>query len=75
MGGILDLPSSEWFGDFGERLTVHVIDSTRPSNLSSLFGTGPIGDRILVWDDGDAEKLTEEKRAWEFMTVRRVSVT
>lgn len=75
MGGILDLPSSEWFGDFGERLTVHVIDSTRPFNLSSLFGTGPIGDRILVWDDGDAEKLTEERRAWEFMTVRHFPVT
>ncbi|KAH9934679.1 CDC45-like protein-domain-containing protein [Fomitopsis serialis] len=33
MGAILDLPSSEWFGDFDPRLTVHVIDSSRPQNL------------------------------------------
>ncbi|KAL0578140.1 DNA replication initiation factor cdc45 [Marasmius crinis-equi] len=65
MGGILDLPSEEWFGDFQLKTTVHVIDSTRPQNLSSLFGGGPNGERIIVWDDGGVEKLTEEKKAWE----------
>ncbi|KAF8654220.1 hypothetical protein AX16_003744 [Volvariella volvacea WC 439] len=73
MGGILDLPSSEWFGDFGPQLTVHVIDSARPVNLASLFGTGPLGDRIVVWDDGSADELTEERRAWEFMTYEPIS--
>ncbi|TFK76580.1 CDC45-like protein [Pluteus cervinus] len=68
MGGILDLPSAEWFGDFGPQLNVHVIDSTRPFNLSSLFGSSGIGDRILVWDDGEADRLVEEHRAWEFIT-------
>lgn len=69
MGGILDLPSPEWFGDFEPQLTVHIIDSARPFNLSSLFGTGAIGDRILVWDDGEVDRLVEERRAWEFITV------
>lgn len=69
MGAILDLPSSAWFGDFSTKLTVHVIDSARPQNLSSLFSTGDNGERIVVWDDGGAEDLMEEKKAWEALTV------
>jgi cell division control protein 45 len=69
MGAILDLPSSEWFGDFSTRMTVHIVDSTRPLNLSSLFGAGENGERIVVWDDGEAEKLDEERKAWEALTV------
>lgn len=70
MGGILDLPSSEWFGDFRPGMSVHVIDSARPQNLSSLFGGGENGERIIVWDDGSAERLAEERKAWEALMVR-----
>jgi cell division control protein 45 len=70
MGGILDLPSSEWFGDFRLEISVHIIDSARPQNLSSLFGGGENGERIVVWDDGGAEKLSEERKAWEALMVR-----
>ncbi len=69
MGGIQDLPSSEWFGGFNTQMTVHVIDSARPQNLSSLFGGGENGDRIVVWDDGDADRLKDEQKAWEAMMV------
>ena len=62
MGSILDLPSPEWFGEFPDHLRVHVIDSNRPQNLSSLFG--PDG-KIVIWDDGGAEELQEQKKAWE----------
>jgi cell division control protein 45 len=65
MGAIIDLPSSEWFGEFNLKTTIHVIDSTRPLNLSSLFGAGQNGERIVIWDDGDAENLKEERKAWE----------
>ncbi|KAF9453265.1 cell division control protein 45 [Macrolepiota fuliginosa MF-IS2] len=65
VGGYLDLPSPNWFGEFRTSVTIHVIDSIRPRNLSSLFGTGENGDRIIVWDDGEADKLMEEKKAWE----------
>ncbi|KAI6043141.1 CDC45 family [Pisolithus marmoratus] len=65
MGAILDLPSPTWFGEFSSRQTVHVIDSNRPQNLGSLFGGGDIGDRIIIWDDGEAENMEEERRAWE----------
>ncbi|TFY70536.1 hypothetical protein EVG20_g2468 [Dentipellis fragilis] len=65
MGAILDLPSGEWFGDFPTDLRVHVIDSSRPQNLSSLFGGGESGDRVLIWDDGAAENLEEQRKAWE----------
>ncbi|EGN96057.1 hypothetical protein SERLA73DRAFT_112122 [Serpula lacrymans var. lacrymans S7.3] len=65
MGAILDLPSVEWFGEFSTKLSVHVVDSTRPQNLSSLFGGGENGDRIIVWDDGRAENMQEERKAWE----------
>ncbi|KAI0273656.1 CDC45-like protein [Gloeopeniophorella convolvens] len=64
IGSILDLPSAEWFGDFPPKVHVHVIDSGRPQNLSSLFGAGDSGERIIVWDDGGAENLEEEQRAW-----------
>lgn len=69
MGSILDLPSSEWFGSFSTQLTVHVIDSSRPQNLASVFGGGENGERIIVWDDGGAEDLQEERKAWEALTV------
>ena len=69
MGAILDLPSPEWFGDFPTTLTVHVIDSSRPQNLSSVFGGGENGDRIVIWDDGGVEDLDEERKAWETLTV------
>lgn len=72
MGGILDLPSSAWFGDFSLQITVHVIDSTRPQNLASLFGAGENGERIVVWDDGEVDKLGAERKAWEALMVRAV---
>ncbi|KAL1944584.1 hypothetical protein VTO73DRAFT_3014 [Trametes versicolor] len=68
MGAILDLPSEEWFGDFPTSLTVHIIDSSRPQNLSSVFGGGENGDRIVVWDDGGVEGLQDERKAWEVLT-------
>ena len=70
MGAILDLPSPEWFGEFEQDLRVHVIDSSRPQNLSSLFGEGDTGERVVIWDDGGAEHMQEEKKAWEVLTVR-----
>lgn len=69
IGAILDLPSPTWFGDFSTKLTVHVIDSTRPYNLGSLFGSGDRENLIVVWDDGQAENLEEEKNAWQALEV------
>ena len=69
MGAILDLPSSEWFGDYDPQVSVHIIDSSRPQNLATLFGAGENGDRIIIWDDGGAEKLEEERKAWEAIMV------
>ena len=69
MGAILDLPSEDWFGGFSPQLSVHVIDSSRPQNLSSLFGGGENGERIVIWDDGGAERMEEERKAWEVLTV------
>ncbi|EJD02326.1 CDC45-like protein [Fomitiporia mediterranea MF3/22] len=62
MGAIFDLPTEEWFGEFPQHLRVHVIDSNRPQNLASLFGPD---EKIVIWDDGDAEALVEQKKAWE----------
>ena len=71
VGGYVDLPSSNWFGDFRTNITIHVIDSIRPRNLSSLFGVGENGDRIIVWDDGEADRLMNEKKSWEALEVWR----
>jgi cell division control protein 45 len=70
MGGILDLTTEEWFGAFPAKLSVHVVDSTRPQNLGNLFAAGDTADRIIIWDDGEVERLQEEKTAWEALTVR-----
>ena len=69
MGAILDLPSLEWFGEYDLRVTVHIIDSSRPQNLATLFGASENDDRIILWDDGGAEKLEEERKALEALTV------
>lgn len=61
MGAILDLPSPEWFGEFPDHLRVHIIDSNRPQNLASLFGPD---EKIVLWDDGGAENLEQQKKAW-----------
>jgi cell division control protein 45 len=71
VGGYVDLPSPLWFGEFRVSVTIHVIDSIRPRNLSSLFGIGENGDRIIVWDDGEADNLLEERRSWEALEVCR----
>ena len=31
---------------------------------------GENGERIIVWDDGGAEEMEEERKAWEADTVR-----
>jgi cell division control protein 45 len=74
MGAILDLPSADWFGEFSPQLSVHVIDSSRPQNLSSLFGGGENGERIIIWDDGGAERMDDERNAWEVLTVSTMLV-
>ena len=73
MGSILDLPSPEWFGEFHEQLTVHIVDSFRPQNLASLFDSSAEGRRIVVWDDGSAAHLLDEREAWETLAVSMFS--
>ncbi|TFK29808.1 cell division control protein 45 [Coprinopsis marcescibilis] len=65
MGNFCDLPTPIWFGDFDTKLAIHVIDSSRPRSMANLFAPGENGERVILWDDGDAEKLTELKKAWE----------
>ena len=70
IGSVLNLPSPDWFGDFSPQVTIHVIDSARPQNLSNLFGIGADAQRIVVWDDGNASSLKEERDALEALLVR-----
>ncbi|CUA74901.1 PAB-dependent poly(A)-specific ribonuclease subunit 2 [Rhizoctonia solani] len=65
IGAILDLLSEEWFADFPKDVAIHVIDSTRPQNLSNLFTPGREGERVCVWDNGEALKLEKQKEAYE----------
>lgn len=70
MGSVLDLSSPEWFGEFNLKLNIHVIDSSRPQNLGSLFGASESAQRIIFWDDGSAEDLVEQRKSYEIMQVR-----
>lgn len=67
MGAIQELTSG--FGDLAADLAIHIIDSMRPYNLSSLFLGGNIGERFIIWDDGEADTLQEERKAWEALQV------
>lgn len=69
IGGLLELASPDWFGSFNEKLNVHVIDSLRPLNLENLFMADEQGERIILWDDGGAQKLQEEAKSWEALKV------
>lgn len=70
MGGMAELASEKWFANFQLTLTIHVVDSIRPQNLVNLFGKAEHQKRIIIWDDGGAEKLQEEQKAFEALTVR-----
>ncbi|QRW14540.1 PAB-dependent poly(A)-specific ribonuclease subunit PAN2 [Ceratobasidium sp. AG-Ba] len=65
IGTIIELISDEWFGAFPPDVTIHVIDSRRPQNLSNLFGPGREGERVRVWDDGGALAMDKYKEAYE----------
>ncbi|PPR08067.1 hypothetical protein CVT24_010528 [Panaeolus cyanescens] len=65
IAGRFDLTDPMWFGEYDTRVTIHVIDSCRPQSLANLFTSGENGERVVVWDDGEVENLTEEKKAWE----------
>lgn len=69
LGSNLDLADVDWFGEFDFRVSIHIIDSSRPMALPNLFLGGENGSRMLVWDDGHAEKLVEEKKSWEIIEV------
>lgn len=69
MGAMYDLTKDDWFAPFNTNLHVHVIDSSRPLNLENIFMEQDVGERIVIWDDGGVEKLTEERRAYNVITV------
>ncbi|KAG8915543.1 hypothetical protein FRC00_003075 [Tulasnella sp. 408] len=71
IGALLDIGGDEWFEEFPSRVTIHIIDSSRPVDLHNLFGgagateDGATGPRVVVWDDGHADKLTKERLAFD----------
>ena len=69
MGNFIDLPTPAWFGEFDLGVSIHVIDSSRPRSMANLFYPGENGERVVLWDDGDAEKLTDLRKAWETLEV------
>lgn len=75
MGNFIDLPTPEWFGEFDLGVTIHVIDSSRPRSMANLFYPGENGERIVLWDDGDAEKLSDLRAAWETLEVSSTTLS
>ncbi|KAG8954563.1 hypothetical protein FRC03_011424 [Tulasnella sp. 419] len=74
IGSFLEITNETWFGEFPSRIAIHIIDSARPFDLKNLFGQestetdpeqGP--PRVVVWDDGHADKLVKEREAHERM--------
>lgn len=65
----MDLARPDWLGGLDLKVTIHVIDSSRPISLTNLFMGGDNGNRVVIWDDDDSSKLVEEKKAWETLEV------
>lgn len=64
LGSIMSLPSAI---PLPPHCTLHVIDSHRPWNLDNLFATTELNDRIWIWDDGEIQRLGNEKEAFEML--------
>ncbi|WFD29112.1 DNA replication initiation factor cdc45 [Malassezia sp. CBS 17886] len=63
LGSLLDLPTTI---PLPPHCTLHVLDSHRPWNLSNLFATSQLNDRLYIWDDGEIdERLQRERDAFE----------
>lgn len=73
MGGVTDLRTE--LGEFPPGVAIHIIDSARPLDLTNVHSADNEGSRVIVWDDGHIEGLSEEKRAWEVITVSMASVS
>ncbi|KAL0947422.1 hypothetical protein HGRIS_013534 [Hohenbuehelia grisea] len=67
MGAPVSLASEEFFEDCPPNVTINVIDSRRPISVENLFWGSEIAQRIVIWDDGDAENLRELGKAYETM--------
>ncbi|RDB20816.1 Protein TSD2 [Hypsizygus marmoreus] len=66
LGALQDI--NTYFGDFTSKLDIHIIDSSRPLNLYNIFLGGDMGDRIIFWDDGSAEKIVDVGKSFEATT-------
>ncbi|WFD33315.1 RSC chromatin remodeling complex ATPase component [Malassezia cuniculi] len=64
LGSIISLPGAI---PLPPHCTLHVLDSHRPWNLDNLFATSQLSERIWIWDDGEIQRLENEKEAYEML--------
>lgn len=65
LGSLMPLPTSV---PLPPNCSLHVLDSHRPWDLSNLFATSQLNDRIYIWDDGEiTERLRREREAYEML--------
>lgn len=64
LGSIMSLPSAIPLPPY---CTLHVLDAHRPWNLDNLFATTDLSERIWIWDDGEIQRLGNEREAYEML--------
>ncbi|GLB35082.1 putative CDC45-like protein [Lyophyllum shimeji] len=64
LGGLHDLSTEGWFGSANPKLSTHIIDSLRPIHPGNWF----MGERVYVWDDGQAENFQDLEESFEVIT-------
>lgn len=69
---MFDLVDDDWFGTYDPKVTIHVIDSSRPMSLRNIFARGQNAERVLIWNDEDISQLTDMEDAWKMLEVSDV---
>lgn len=66
---MFDLVDDDWFGTYDPKVTIHVIDSSRPMSLRNIFARGQNAERVLIWNDEDTSQFTDIEEAWKMLEV------
>lgn len=69
IGAMFDLVDDDWFGTYDPKVTIHVIDSSRPMSLRNIFARGQNAERVLIWNDEDMAQFTDIEEAWKMLEV------
>jgi hypothetical protein len=70
---MFDLVDDDWFGTYDPKVTIHIIDSSRPMSLRNIFARGQNAERVLIWNDEDMSQFMDIEEAWKMLEVSEMA--